>query len=198
MPWPPTGAYDPLIDIGEQVASPVPVGLESGGVSPNQGAMVFDPQTNMIALGVTNYTEPQFDALPAHDEIRFKSVTEDKKRQAVIDWAKTKLGIWYKWGGTTDAGYDCSGLVMKAFASVGITLPRVSQAQALKGQRVKISELQPGDLVAWSHAGGQGGYDHIAIYLGNGEIIEAPHTGAKVRTRELGKNEGAIGVHLNY
>lgn len=197
MPWPPTGAYDPLIDIGSQVASPVTPGVTDQAV-PDSSFTGFDPNTNMMALGVTNATEPAFDLLPAPDEIRFKDVSVDKKRQAVIDFAKSKLGIWYKWGGTTDAGYDCSGLVMAAFKSAGITMPRISYAQAARGQRTKIGDLQPGDLVAWDHGTLGGRADHIALYIGNGQILEAPHTGAKVRIRKLGKNEGAWGVKLAY
>lgn len=200
MPWPPTGAYDPLIDIGDQVAAPTAPGAGTPGATGTaaQSFSAFDPQSNMLALGVTNYAEPAFDALPAHDEIRFKDVGTDKKRQAVIDFAKTKIGIWYKWGGITDKGYDCSGLVMAAFKSAGINMPRLSWAQAGRGQRVKISALQAGDLVAWDHQSGDPGADHIAIYIGNGQILEAAHTGTQIRIRKLGKNEGAWGVKLDY
>jgi cell wall-associated NlpC family hydrolase len=198
VPWPPTGAFDPVIDLSDQLAASTTPGVESDENMVPQMSTFMDPQTNMIAFGLTNPVDPNFSALPAPDEVRFKDVSEDKKRQAVIDFAKTKLGIPYVWGGTTDRGYDCSGLVMKAFGSAGISMPRISWAQAAKGQRVKISDLQPGDLVAWDHQSGDGGPDHIAIYIGNGQIIEAPHTGANVRIRKLGKNEGAMGVHLSY
>lgn len=154
----------------------------------------------MITLGAVAPIVPGFDLLPGDEEPRLKSISEDKKRQGVIDFALSKVakGIWYQWGGTTDRGYDCSGLVMKAFASVGIQMPRISWSQAARGQRVKISDLQPGDLVAWDHQSGDGGADHIAIYMGNGKIIEAAHTGTQLRVRKLGKNEGAWGVKLAY
>lgn len=196
MPWPPTGAYDPLIDIGSQVASPGTPGVDSEVPEANFSAM--DPNTNMIALGVTNYTEPAFDLLPAPDEVRFQDVDTSKKRQALIDWAKTKIGIPYVWGGTTDRGYDCSGLLFVGFKKIGVSMPRISWSQAGRGQRVKIGDLQPGDLVAWDHQQGDGGADHIALYIGNGQILEAPRTGLNVRIRKLGKNEGAWGVKLDY
>ena len=72
----------------------------------------------------------------------------------------------------------------------GVTAPRLSYDQLKLGAKVPVSQLQPGDLV------GMEGGGHIAIYLGNGQIIEAPHTGASVRIRTLGSNEGAWGVSL--
>jgi cell wall-associated NlpC family hydrolase len=206
MPWPPTGAWDPVIDISDQVASPLTPGV-TAEQPPLLPSASYDPQTAMINFNAIVEANQQFDALPAPDEIRFQPISTDKKRQAVIEWAKSKLGITYVWGGTTDRGYDCSGLVMKAFKQIGINMPRISYAQAFKGTRTKISDLQPGDLVAWIHGTlGPTRPDHIAIYLGNGMIIEAPHTpkypgdpGGKVRIRKLDKNEpGMMGVHLNY
>ncbi len=204
MPWPPTGMYDPVIDLDTQLSAPVTPGLSSSSPTGSEQEMpsgnIFDPQTGMITLGALAPTVPGFDLLPGDDEPRLKDVSTDKKRQGVIDFALSKVakGIWYHWGGTTDAGYDCSGLVMKAFASVGIQMPRISWSQAGQGKRVKISDLQPGDLVAWDHQAGDGGADHIAIYMGNGKIIEAAHTGTQLRVRKLGKNEGAWGVKLDY
>ena len=200
MPWPPTGLFDPVIDISDQIAGPTPAGLET---DPDQEVtgIGFDPQTNMIGLGITSPTQPEFSALPAPDEVRFKDVDTSKKRQTVVDWAisRTKMGIWYQWGGTTDKGYDCSGLVLKAFAQAGINMPRLSWSQAARGKRVKLSDLQPGDLVAWDHQAGDGGADHIAIYIGNGQIAEAAHTGSQLRVRKLGKRDaGAWGVKLAY
>lgn len=199
MPWPPTGAYDPVIDIGTMLAGPdAPVGaVTSESPFPE---LNLDPDSGMIFFGDTAEVDPQFSALPAPNEPRLTPVPVDKKRQMVVDWAisRTKMGIWYKWGGVTDSGYDCSGLVMKAFAQAGIKMPRISYAQAAKGKRVRIGDLQPGDLVAWDHGTLGGRPDHIAIYIGNGEIAEAAHTGTQLRVRKLNKNEGAWGVKLSY
>lgn len=200
MPWPPTGAFDPLLDISDQAASPVTPGASSDTDQVNPFTTAFDSPSGMISFGLVNEADPSFDLLPAADEIRLQDVDVSKKRQIVVDWAisRTKMGIWYKWGGTTDKGYDCSGLVMKAFAQAGINMPRISWSQAGRGQRVKISDLEPGDLVAWDHVAGDGGADHIAIYIGNGQIAEAAKTGTQLRVRKLGKNEGAWGVKLAY
>jgi cell wall-associated NlpC family hydrolase len=123
----------------------------------------------------------------------------DGWRRAVVEAAKGALGTPYQWGGTNlQSGIDCSGLVQQAYAKAGISLPRISYQQANSGQRVGIKGLQPGDLVAWDNSPRNPGADHIAIYIGNGQIIEAPRPGLAVRIRSIGPNlDGGWGVHMN-
>jgi len=122
-------------------------------------------------------------------------------RSRVINYAKTMIGLPYVWGGTSPtSGVDCSGLVMLGLRKAGINIGRVTYQQQNGGTRVPFSQLQSGDLVFWDH-GGPAGADHVAFYLGNGQILEAPRTGLNVRIRSLSKKElngGAWGVHLNY
>jgi cell wall-associated NlpC family hydrolase len=122
-------------------------------------------------------------------------------RRKVLDYAKTMIGLPYVWGGTSPtSGVDCSGLVMLGLRKAGINIGRVTYQQQNGGSRVPFSQLQAGDLVFWDH-GGPAGADHVAFYLGNGQILEAPRTGLNVRIRGLSKREmsgGAWGVHLNY
>lgn len=115
-------------------------------------------------------------------------------RAKAIAAARSQLGVPYVWGGEKPGkGFDCSGLVQWAYARAGIRLPRVSQQQMTRGTRTSISKLKPGDLVGWGHPA-----HHIAIYLGGGRILEAPHTGANVRIMRLSqKGGGAWGIHLN-
>ena len=89
--------------------------------------------------------------------------------------AESRVGDWYQWGATGPNTFDCSGLVMWAYAQVGISLPHFSGAQYADTTHIPMSDLQPGDLVFFSDPG-----EHVAMYVGNGEIIEAPHTGAQV------------------
>ncbi len=122
----------------------------------------------------------------------------DQWRKAVVQAAKTALGTPYSWGGNSlQGGVDCSGLVQQAYAKVGIQVPRVSYQQANYGKRVSLNKLLPGDLVAWDNSSRNSGADHIAIYIGDGKIIEAAKPGTRVRIRRLGDTEGAWGVRMN-
>lgn len=93
------------------------------------------------------------------------------------------VGLPYVWGGTDpQKGVDCSGLVQSAYASFGIDLPRLSADQARAGTPVaSLDQAQPGDLIAWDNSGRNVGADHIAIYLGDGRMIEAPRPGGHVQ-----------------
>jgi cell wall-associated NlpC family hydrolase len=123
----------------------------------------------------------------------------DGWRKAVLAAARTALGTPYTWGGNSlQGGVDCSGLVQQAFARAGLTMPRVSYQQATRGARVGLDALRPGDLVAWNNSSRNSGADHIAIYLGNGQIIEAARPGTAVRIRTVDSDEGAYGVQLNF
>ncbi len=89
------------------------------------------------------------------------------------------LGVPYLWGGSTPTGFDCSGLVSYVYAQLGVALPHFAAAQWGFGVAVPVEELQPGDLVFFDKL------DHVGIYLGNDEFIDAPHTGAFVRIDTL-------------
>ena len=102
----------------------------------------------------------------------------DPTRAKVLAEAQSWLGVPYRFGGNTRSGIDCSGLTLQVFATVGVHLPRVSYLQAKRGRRV--ASPQPGDLVAFGSPA-----DHVGIYLGNGQMIDAPHTGAVVRVEAV-------------
>jgi cell wall-associated NlpC family hydrolase len=85
----------------------------------------------------------------------------------------------YRWGGSSPSGFDCSGLVMYAFAQIGIGLPHSSYAMANMGSYVPYDQLQPGDLVFFD------ALDHVGIYIGGGQFVHAPHTGDVVKITSL-------------
>lgn len=91
-----------------------------------------------------------------------------------VAFARAQLGKPYVFGGTGPNSWDCSGLVQAAWRSAGVTLPRVSQAQFRAGPVINPALARPGDLVVYR------GGAHIAIYIGNGQIIEAPSPGKRV------------------
>jgi cell wall-associated NlpC family hydrolase len=99
----------------------------------------------------------------------------------VVSIAAQYLGVPYVWAGATPSGFDCSGLVQYVFAQLGISLPHNTVAQWHSPQAVSVprNRLQPGDLVFFNKL------DHVGIYIGNGYLIDAPHTGADVRIDNL-------------
>ncbi|GAA4810467.1 transglycosylase SLT domain-containing protein [Nocardioides caeni] len=105
----------------------------------------------------------------------------------VVAEAKKYLGLPYVWGGTSiTKGVDCSGLVQSVYKALGYDLPRVSADQARSGTAVpSLAEARPGDLIAWDNSSRNNGADHIAIYIGDGKMIEAPRTGLDVRILDV-------------
>jgi len=100
--------------------------------------------------------------------------------------AFSRLGMPYVWGAAGPKAFDCSGLVQWSFAQAGIPMPRVADDQALAGPAVPVSQLQPGDLLFYRTEPSQPGYiSHVAIYLGNGWMIQAPQTGMDVEAVPL-------------
>jgi peptidoglycan DL-endopeptidase RipA len=107
----------------------------------------------------------------------------------VIRRAMSQIGVPYSWGGGTAAGpsrgiddgagttgFDCSGLIMYAFAGVGIKLPHYSGNQYNMGRKIPTSQARRGDVIFY----GPGGSQHVTLYLGDGKMLEAPYTGSDV------------------
>jgi cell wall-associated NlpC family hydrolase len=111
--------------------------------------------------------------------------------------AKRYLGIPYVWGGASPTGgFDCSGLVMYVYKQLGITLDHYAAWQFLEGKRIAPDDLQPGDLVFWEpKADGPG---HVGMYVGDGKMINAPHTGDVVRIVSIQGRSGYVGAVRPY
>jgi peptidoglycan DL-endopeptidase CwlO len=99
--------------------------------------------------------------------------------KAVLEAAK-KLGDPYLWGGAGPDEFDCSGLVVWAYAQLGITLPHYTGSLWDEGEHISYDDLQPGDLVFFGAT-----IDHVGFYIGNGLMLDAPHTGAFVRVESI-------------
>ncbi|MEI6699910.1 MAG: NlpC/P60 family peptidoglycan endopeptidase RipA [Mycobacteriaceae bacterium] len=108
----------------------------------------------------------------------------------VIKRAQSQIGVPYSWGGGNAAGpsrgiddgantvgFDCSGLILYAFAGAGIKLPHYSGSQYTAGRQIPSAQMRRGDVIFY----GPGGSQHVTLYLGNGQMIEAPYTGSTVK-----------------
>lgn len=104
-------------------------------------------------------------------------------RNQVVNYALQFVGNPYVWGGTSlTNGADCSGFVLSVMRQFGVSLPRTSNAQSQTGTTVSSSDIQPGDLVFY--ANGSGTVNHVAMYIGNGQVVHASsrRTGIRIST----------------
>ena len=115
---------------------------------------------------------------PASSTAPAPSYTQADK---AVMFAHAQLGCPYVWGGTgpCSAGFDCSGLVMMAWAYAGVSIPRTSEEQEAELPHVPESEMAPGDLLVVL------GGDHVGMYVGNGNVIAAPGPGVPVQVQPL-------------
>ena len=102
------------------------------------------------------------------------------KGQAAVEAAKTMIGTPYVYGGTTPAGFDCSGFVQWAHAQAGTQLPRTSGAMAAAGTPVSRADMQPGDVIVY-----YAGASHVALYVGDGMMIDSLGSGYTVDYRPV-------------
>ena len=114
-----------------------------------------------------------------------------KTAAAVIAVAMKYLGVPYVWGGNTPNGFDCSGLIQYSFRQIGVSLPRVASQQQKAGKPVKLGTERAGDLLFVGNPA-----HHVVMCIGNGKIIEAPHTGASVRVRSYRPGEFTNAVRI--
>jgi cell wall-associated NlpC family hydrolase len=112
-----------------------------------------------------------------------------------VQAAESQLGVPYRWGGespkgSSDPGFDCSGLTAWSWGQVGVGLPHYSGGQMSDTTPVPLNDLQPGDLLFY----GPGGSEHVAMYVGPGTMIEAPETGQVVHLTGLRLSGGFVGA----
>jgi peptidoglycan DL-endopeptidase CwlO len=101
---------------------------------------------------------------------------------AFLTAAESRLGMPYLWGANGPTSFDCSGLVQWSLAQAGVVMPRVAADQAQAGPAVSLSQLEPGDLLFYHTDPTAPGYiSHVAIYLGDGEMEQAPEPGMDVQ-----------------
>ncbi|MEU5088184.1 NlpC/P60 family protein [Streptomyces sp. NPDC021356] len=106
-----------------------------------------------------------------------------REGEAAVRYAVGQLGKPYQWGATGPAAYDCSGLTSRAWGQAGMPIPRTSQEQWARLKHVPLEELRPGDLVVYFPKA-----THVALYLGDGLVVQAPRPGTTVKVSPLAAN----------
>jgi cell wall-associated NlpC family hydrolase len=151
--------------------------IESGGVP--------DIEETQNYVETIRAAEASF-AAPVAEDDEDGGLPPSRAAAGAINWAQTKLGTPYLWGGDGaaegEAGFDCSGLSRAAYRSVGVEIPRVANDQWTAGPHPDRDELMPGDLVFFAQdlADPRSIY-HVGMYVGGGYMINAPYTGAVIR-----------------
>jgi cell wall-associated NlpC family hydrolase len=113
---------------------------------------------------------------------------------AAIAAARSRLGVPYVWGATGPDAFDCSGLTQWSYAHAGINLPRTAAEQWYSGPHPSLAQLEPGDLLFWAlNTSDPATIHHVTIYIGDGLMIAAPHTGTNVQIQPV-YTAGLIGA----
>jgi hypothetical protein len=174
------------------------------GLTPDSGLVVAAPALDGSALqselqsalpgGAVELLHP--DQLPSSLP---GNILATSTRQRILAAALSRVGLPYVWGAAGPSQFDCSGLVQWSYRQAGILMPRVAAEQFLTGDHIPLAAAQPGDLLFWTYDPADPGYvDHTAIYLGNGMMVVAPHTGTDVQVTPVPANDfaGAVQVVL--
>jgi len=201
-PWYPQNPFDPLQSAKAALAIYQSQGLKAWSVYNSGAYQKFIPSSVPAAQ---NFSVGAQSFASGGTAKSFNGTPTTPTRAQALNMSLQVLKIPYVWGGNSlQTGVDCSGLVQQVYKQFGISMPRTSAQQATTGVRVgSYNQLQPGDLVAFKWAGGWAGpntVSHIAIYAGNGEIIEAAGGNAGDR-RKLGnsaQDRGAIYIHTRF
>lgn len=165
---------------------------------------VAEVKAEKVSAAVTHQVAGQFLwknstvnlTLLAKENLRRQKLSEMtvNLRKVVLRLKKTAGKTWYVFSGNTPSGWDCSGLVMWTYEQLGIQLEHRASIQANSGTKVKTPKV--GDIVAFYYPGSKSAY-HVGIYLGNGEMINAPKPG-KSTTIEPVNNHRLAGSTIRY
>jgi cell wall-associated NlpC family hydrolase len=165
-----------------------PTGATTTAAAPGSTTTMQDPELAGPLIEPNEVFDEQ--AFQAHWADPRKAASARTMGEQIALAGDTWIGTPYVWGGTTlGDGADCSGFIQTLYKGFGVDLPRVSFQQMAAGTQVDYKGAQAGDLWGIDNSERNHGVDHIAVYIGNNEIIEAPRTGLNIRRRKLSPEE---------
>ncbi|WP_373795935.1 C40 family peptidase [Neisseria dentiae] len=140
----------------------------------------------LAACGTTSGKRQAGSAASAVKPVRINPAMQADGGRELIMQSMDLVGTPYRWGGTTDAGFDCSGMIQYLYKNaLGVNLPRTSRDMAAASKRISKSNLKAGDLVFFNTSGR--GISHVGLYIGNDQFIHAPSSGKVIQTEKLSK-----------
>jgi peptidoglycan DL-endopeptidase CwlO len=173
------------------------------GLMPRSGLLISAPKADPL---VVRKAVAQILGKHAHAELlREVVVTRDagefETRTQISDFlheVASRVGAPYVWGATGPNAFDCSGLVQWAYAQIGIRMPRVAQEQFFTGPHIPYADARPGDLIFYHFEPNDPTFvSHVVVYIGDGMMIEAPHTGELVKEAPVPLNDMAGVVRVD-
>lgn len=176
------GSWQALYDLNRDQLTKGPDWLDIGrilkltGTAPAETGSSSQTATRTAATTETSETTAPTTQSTAGSTATQVAAPAAGKAAAAIAFAKAQLGKPYVYGAEGPDAYDCSGLVQAAWKAAGVSIPRVTTDQYAAGDKVAISDLQPGDLVFY-----YSGISHVGMYLGDGQIIHAPNSRSVVK-----------------
>lgn len=195
--------------VAEEAAKQAAESLKQQQAFAKQQQAQFDAALNKAKqLGLKGEALKEYatNATQKYQDIQF-SGDKNNPRDRIVQSALSLVGTTYELGGNVGdrasgvygkkiMGVDCSGLTQYAYRAAGLAIPRYSKDQTTIGYRTSVNKAQPGDIIGWSQ--GNGVMGHVAIYLGNGMIVESLKPGTAVSVRRLWNPGAAFAVHLNF
>jgi cell wall-associated NlpC family hydrolase len=150
---------------------------------PSVGAAATDAFTATPEPGVANTVTPVALALvSAGWEAKPPIPAGERRGRKTVAIALRYLGVSYRWGGASPAGFDCSGFVMYVYGRLGVALPHNGAMLWAKGRAVVRHDLEPGDVVFFN------GLTHVGIFIGRGRFVHSPHAGEVVKISRLSES----------
>lgn len=185
----------PVVALSIALILSIPVAIEASTLNLSPGSTGVDVkilQTELTTSGYSTSLDSIFGPNTERELLKYQASNgltvdgidgPDTKHallsSSIIATAKSFIGVPYLWGGTTPAGFDCSGFTQYVMNKNGITLLRVSIDQSRNGNQVAYSDLKPGDLMFFDMTE-NGVVSHVGIYLGNGQFIGAEAAGVRI------------------
>jgi peptidoglycan DL-endopeptidase CwlO len=173
---------------GAAAATPEPEGAGSGGSGPGSSAAGASPSNGAASGsgsgGSAGSGSSGGDSASSGSSGSGSAPAPSSAAGRAVEAAKTRLGSPYQWGAAGPDRFDCSGLTSWAWRQAGVEIPRSSGAQYAGLPKVDRASLQPGDLLFFGSP-----IHHVGMYVGNGQMIEAPYTGEVVRYRSIQRSD---------